>query len=86
MMTKYNQNSIFLIDFGLTSLKKDVKKFKFRGTPFYASNNALLRHTPGAKDDVESLLYILIYFLRGNLPWSRDLPVLKDDVFSNLEI
>jgi hypothetical protein len=28
----------------------------------------------------------LIYFLEGNLPWKRDLPVLGGDVLSNLAI
>lgn len=60
------------------------KKYKFRGTPYFASNSALLKHGNGPKDDIESLMYILIYFSYGNLPWSRDLPVLEEDVMSNL--
>ena len=32
------------------------------------------------------MLYILIYFYNGDLPWKRDLPVLKEDILSNVEI
>jgi len=64
----------------------ETKKYKFRGTPYFASNNALQRVQAGPKDDIESLIYILIYFFYGDLPWKRDLPVLKEDVISNVEI
>ena len=83
---KSDQSQLFLIDFGLTSPVKDAKKYKFRGTPYFASSNALQRIQAGPKDDVESLLYILIYLYNGELPWKRDLPVLKEDLLSNVEI
>ena len=40
----------------------------------------------GAKDDIESLIYILIYLSYGNLPWPKDIPVLSDDIMSGMEI
>ncbi|CDW82169.1 protein kinase-like protein [Stylonychia lemnae] len=86
IMTKYGQNQVYLIDFGLTSNTAEQKKYKFRGTPFFASNSALLKQGNGPKDDIESLIYILIYFNYGNLPWTKDIPVLQDDVMSNLQI
>ena len=64
-----NGNSIFLIDFGLTTSQTDHSKYKFKGTPYFASNSALSRVGTGPKDDIESLLYILIYFFLGELPW-----------------
>jgi serine/threonine protein kinase len=85
-MAKYGQNQIYLIDFGLTSRLSDSKKYKFKGTPYFASNGALSKLGAGPKDDVESLLYILIYFFFGALPWSKDIPVLKEDIMSTIEI
>ena len=79
-------NQIYLIDFGLAIQARDSQKYKFRGTPYFASNNSLERQGSGPKDDIESLLYILVYFYHGQLPWNRDLPVLRDDVVSTMQI
>lgn len=81
-----NPNQLFLIDFGLTTSATDYSKYKFKGTPYFASNSALLKIGTGPKDDLESLLYILVYFYYGELPWQRDLPVLKEDIMSNMTI
>ncbi len=62
MMIKYGQNQVYLIDFGLTTSITELSRYKFRGTPFFASNNALMKKASGPKDDLESLIYILIYF------------------------
>lgn len=39
------------------------------GTPLFASNNSHAGCELGRRDDFESLTYVLIYLLRGGLPW-----------------
>ena len=86
-----------LIDFGLAQNLSGPKiKYTFKGTPYFASNNALVRGCKfpfhnlflevGPKDDLESLIYILIYFIFGSLPWAKNVPVLKEDIQSHMEV
>ena len=70
---------VYLIDFGLSkkfrSSKENHEHIKFNenkrliGTARYASINALKGCEQGRRDDMEALGYVLMYFLRGNLPW-----------------
>jgi serine/threonine protein kinase len=72
-------NTIYLIDFGLScsfyengSPSKHYKlkdNLNFVGTLRYASLNSHKGIRQGRRDDLESMLYILIYFLKGKLPW-----------------
>ena len=63
---------IHLIDFGLSKkfIQKDGKHIPYRdgknltGTARYASINTHLGVEQGRRDDLESLAYIMIYFLR----------------------
>ena len=73
-----NAHILYILDFGLS------KKFwstthqshipfitgkKLTGTARYASVNALSGYEQSRRDDLESIAYIIMYFLRGNLPW-----------------
>ena len=76
---KLDINTIYLIDFGLscsyyengspTMHYKFKTGFNFVGTLRYASLNSHKGKRQGRRDDLESMIYILIYFLKGKLPW-----------------
>ncbi|KAG2739147.1 kinase-like protein [Suillus brevipes Sb2] len=72
------RHTAFIIDFGIakefwnmtTSVHIPFRQGqRLTGTPAFASINNHLGVEPGRRDDLESLTYILIYFLQGSLPW-----------------
>lgn len=64
---------LYLIDFGISKEIKDVSvshgRSSFVGTPRYASVNAHKGREQTFHDDLESLLYNLVFFCRKTLPW-----------------
>ena len=79
LMGNASKNAIlYLLDFGLakkyrssTTLEQYpmVNKKKLTGTARYASINALAGLEQARRDDMEAVGYVLMYFLRGVLPW-----------------
>ena len=72
------KKQLFLLDFGLSKKYRSsstlkhyplIKRKKLTGTARYASINALNGITQSRRDDLEAIGYVLMYFLKGRLPW-----------------
>ena len=71
-------NKIYLIDFGVSTTYIDPRTREHMmytnnngliGTAYYVSINTHLGDQQSRRDDLESIAYMLIRFMRGSLPW-----------------
>lgn len=71
------KNAFYILDFGLACMyrtsnythKPISTKNKLLGTVRYVSLNTHNGINQSRRDDLESLAYMLIYFMKGRLPW-----------------
>ena len=84
---------LYIIDFGLAKKYRSSKTLKqlpltkrksLTGTARYASINALQGYEQSRRDDLESAGYVLMYFLRGNLPWQNMKVKTKEEKYKSI--
>lgn len=72
-----DENVLFLFDFGLSvrtsqrSASKKSRRADLVGTVRFSSVNTHTTQPQCFSDDVESLLYVVAYLYRGELPWQK---------------
>lgn len=84
-------NIFYSIDFGLSNTYRKLSSednlkgdFPFVGTLNFASINSHKGYEHTCLDDLESLFYVIVYFLSGKLPW-EDISYQKGDLRKKIE-
>lgn len=84
---------IYIIDFGLAKKYCDPKTMQhvpFRenkgltGTARYASVNSHLGLEQSRRDDLEAVLYVIVFFMKGKLPWQGIVAKTKPEKYSKI--
>ena len=87
------KNLIYIIDFGLSKKYRSSRTLqhikysehkKMVGTARYASVRALKGCEQGRRDDMIAIGYVLMYFLRGSLPWQGLKVSKKEDRYQKI--
>jgi serine/threonine protein kinase len=93
LMSNGSNKYLYLLDFGLAKKYREsnnskhfplVQGKKLTGTARYASVNALNGVTQSRRDDLESVGYVLLYFLKGKLPWQGIMIKNKEERYNRI--
>ena len=90
---KKKKSTLYIIDFGLAKRYKDPKNNEhipykdgknLTGTERFASINTHLGIEQSRRDDLESICYCLIYFIKGQLHWQGLKAKVNQDRYSKI--
>ena len=93
LIGKHDPNVIYIVDFGLCMKYRSSKTGKhilpkrtgkFSGNMRFSSINALIGKEQSRRDDLISLGYNIIFFVKKNLPWKYDLNYFDRDLYLKL--
>lgn len=76
-MFSCDQKKVYIVDFGITGsyskMGKHISETKvpIQGTPNFLSVKCHQGTIGSRRDDIEGLIYVLIYLIKGSLPWEH---------------